>query len=182
MKKTFFAYAVAAALFAFALYAESSKKGIVAYYSWSGNTKAVAQEIGRQTGYTLYEIKPKEAYSRSYPECLKRARKELSAGESVPLEAEIPDLSGYDSIFIGSPVWCGELSVPVSSFMKAANLENIKVFPFVTHGGGGPGKSLGQAKELSKKATAGKALNLRGGADCAAPIARWLDEIGFAKE
>lgn len=77
---------------------------LVAYFSWSGNTEAVAQEIQAQTGADLFEIVPAEPYTDDYNELLDIAQEEQSS-DARPAIAETVDLSGYDTVYLGFPNW-----------------------------------------------------------------------------
>lgn len=75
---------------------------LIAYFSWSGNTEAVAQEIQSQTGADLFEVVPAEPYTDDYDELLDIAREEQSS-EARPDIADTVDLSGYDTVYLGFP-------------------------------------------------------------------------------
>lgn len=75
---------------------------LVAYFSWSGNTEAVAQEIQNQTGADLFRIVPAEPYTDDYDELLDIAQEEQSS-DARPAIAETVDLSAYDTVYLGFP-------------------------------------------------------------------------------
>lgn len=75
---------------------------LIAYFSWSGNTEAVAQEIQDQTGADLFEIVPAEPYTEDYDELLDIAQEEQSS-DARPAIADTVDLSGYDTVYLGFP-------------------------------------------------------------------------------
>ena len=77
---------------------------LIAYFSWSGNTEAVAREIQSQTGADLFEIVPEEPYTEDYDELLDIAREEQSS-DARPAIADTVDLSGYDTVYLwDSPI------------------------------------------------------------------------------
>lgn len=85
--------------------AESTGEGssaLIVYFSWSGNTEAVEQEIQNQTGADLFEIVPVEPYTDDYDELLDIAQEEQSS-DARPAIAETVDLSGYDTVYLGFP-------------------------------------------------------------------------------
>ena len=92
-----------------------SAKILVAYYSYSGNTRFAAEEIQKATGGTLFEIVPVKAYSPDYNECVAEAKKEIRAGVKPELKSVTPDLSKYDVIFVGTPNWWSTMAPPVLS-------------------------------------------------------------------
>lgn len=109
---------------------------LVAFYSWSGNTKFAAEKIAGATGGTLFEIQPEKAYPADYSACTSQAKKEIREGFRPALTSKI-DLKNYDVIFIGSPNWWGTMAPPVASFLASADLKGKTLIPFFTHGGGG---------------------------------------------
>lgn len=78
---------------------------LIAYYSWGGNTKYAAAQIQKETGGTLFEIKPVKPYPADYRECTVQAKKEIQEGARPELSARVEDLGKYDVVFIGSPNW-----------------------------------------------------------------------------
>lgn len=122
-------------------------KVLVAYFSWSGNTRAFAEKIQRHTGGNLFEIQPKEPYPTTYQECLKRAKGECADGVRPELAATA-DLGQYDVIFVGSPTWYGVLAPPVLTFLSNPALKGKAVVLFCTHGGGGSEGCLHQAEKV----------------------------------
>lgn len=91
--------------------ADEEGGALVVYFSWSGNTEAVAQEIRNQTGADLFEIVPAEPYTDDYDELLDIAQEEQSSN-ARPAIADTVDLSGYDTVFLGFPkIQYGFLSV-----------------------------------------------------------------------
>lgn len=112
-------------------------KVLIAYYSWSGNTKEVAEAIQEKTGGELFEIQTTEAYPKEYKATTEQAKKEISEGFKPELKGKVPEMAGYDIVFVGSPVWWGTIAPAVSSFLAENNLQGKKIIPFITHGGGG---------------------------------------------
>ncbi len=81
-------------------------KILVAYFSWGGNTRAVATRIAQLTGGTLYEIQPATPYTTNYNELAYTvARNELDTNARPALKETDADFSQYDYVFIGCPVW-----------------------------------------------------------------------------
>lgn len=122
---------------------------LVAYFSMQdGNTGDVARAIYEQTGGDLYRILVAEPYPGD-----DKVRKELLTRQVEqnilpPLAGPIPNFTEYDIIFLGSPVWANHLSQPVKSFLYEYDLSGKTVIPFVSHGGGGRGRSFSDVAEL----------------------------------
>lgn len=115
----------------------SGKKILVAYYSYSGNTKAVAGQIAQALGADLFEINTVEAYPASYGDLLDKAKQEINSGTKPALSARVENMAQYDVVFIGSPNWWGTIAPAVSSFVSQYDWQGKAVAGFVTHGGGG---------------------------------------------
>lgn len=115
----------------------SQAKILVAYYSYSGNTKEVAEAIHEKVGGDLFEIKTEGAYPEEYRAMTTQAQKEIQAGYRPKLISEVDNISQYNIIFLGSPNWWGTITPQVSSFLEKYDLSGKTVVPFITHGGGG---------------------------------------------
>lgn len=113
------------------------KKILVAYFSWSGNTKAVAEEIHKQVGGDIVEIVPATPYSETYSVTVAKAKTEQEAGARPAISTKIADFEQYDTIYLGYPNWWGSMPMPVATFIDTYKMSGKKVAPFFTHGGGG---------------------------------------------
>lgn len=112
-------------------------KQLVVFYSWSGNTKAVAEYIREQTGADLLELQvKKDEYPKYYHQCVSRVAKYGRTYEPV-LVNNVPDLTVYDTIFIGSPCWWGSIANPLRTFLHENDLSGKILAPFMTHGTSG---------------------------------------------
>ncbi len=81
-----------------------SSNAIVVYFSWSGNTQAVAQEIQRQTGADIFEITPQTPYTDDYDTLVDLAQQEQREDARPAISGSV-DLSGYDTVYLGYPNW-----------------------------------------------------------------------------
>ncbi len=159
------------------------KKTIIIYYSWSGNTRTVAQLIQDKMGGQLFELLPVNAYPDTYSSCTERAKKEIQS-EFMPELLSLPkDLNSYDVVFIGSPNWWSTMAPPVLSFLKLASLKGKIIVPFITHGGGGKGRYEDVVKNLCQNSTVLDVLDLygRGGITASSEIDAWLKRIKILK-
>ena len=131
-------------------------KAAVVCYTQSNvrNTATVAQWIAKHAGATLFVLEMAEPYPEPYFSTLKAAYKDFKAG-TLPALKDIPDLDGYDVVFLGSPIWYGTYAMPVGTFLKANPLAGKTVAPFCTHGGGGAGRF---AADLQKACPGAKLL------------------------
>lgn len=78
---------------------------LVAYFSWSGTTQRMAQEIAAQTGADIFRIEPVTPYPTEYTPCTEVARAEKEANARPAISGKVEKWSEYDTVFIGCPVW-----------------------------------------------------------------------------
>lgn len=105
-------------------------KTLVAYFSWSGNTKEMASYIAEQTGGALYEITPAEDYPEDYNETGDVAKAERDEN-ARPEIANLPDsIDEYDRILIGYPIWWHTAPMIIGTFLESYDLSGVDVYPF----------------------------------------------------
>ena len=155
---------------------EGGRRMLVAYFSHTGNTRAIAQMIKDATGADVFEIVPANPYPESYGDVLARGRQELKDNVMPELKSEAPDLGPYDVIFVGSPNWFNTITPPVMTFLSGRDFSGKTIVPFVTHGGGGLGKSVQDITKLAPGATLLEARAFRGDAvkDAGEDVRTWL--------
>lgn len=134
-------------------------KTLVAYFSYSGNTKTAAGKVAELAGADLFEIKPENPYSTDYQACVDEARKELQENARPKLADKLSDISGYDRIILGFPNWCKTCPMPVLSFLEEYDLKGKRIDAFVTNGGGGVGVSTEDIKKSAAGADVSDAVN-----------------------
>ena len=175
-------------------------KMLIAYFSRAGenynvgtvsegNTAKLAREIAAQTGGDLFEIVPETAYPVSYDEMLAVATRERTNGERPAIKSRIENFDRYDTVFLGYPIWWGDLPMILHTFMEGYNFAGKTVIPFNTHEGSG---QSGTQKTIADKltgATVLQGLAMRGstaqalkcdGTDAA--VKNWLDGLGIEKQ
>ena len=179
--------------------ASAAEKAIVVFFSHTGenysvgvitegNTAKVAKEIARQTGAPIHEIKEAEPYPVKYNDCIARAKKELQGKARPAIKGVIPDLSAYDTIYVGYPNWWGDAPMVVYSFLEKAKIDGKTIIPFCTHEGSGLGSTARNlAKAFPKAKVEQKGFALRGTTaqkDAEAVkknVAEWLKALGLKK-
>ncbi|MCD8378222.1 MAG: hypothetical protein LUB59_05490 [Candidatus Gastranaerophilales bacterium] len=129
----------------------TDKKILIAYYSYSGNTKAVSETIQTVTGGDLFEIKTKADYPKDYNTVVEQARIEKQ-NDVRPELINNGDVSNYDIIFVGTPVWWYTMAPPVKTFLANNNFYDKIIVPFCTHGGGGASSTYADMKKLAPNA------------------------------
>jgi len=146
---------------------------LVVFYSHSGVTKKVAEQIHAKVGGDIHEIVEQNPYPRDYNTVVEQAKREIAQGYRPPLKSEVPDLSKYDVIFVGSPNWWSTIALPVATFLTSANFTDKMVIPFITHGGGGLNRTVSDIKKLAQGATVLDGFD----ANNAARLSVWLKSL-----
>lgn len=156
-------------------------KSLTVYFSWSGNTAAVAQEIGRQTGADTFEIVPATPYTDDYNTLLDIAQEERRNSARPAISGSV-DLSGYDTVFLGFPCWWGDMPMILYTFLDAYDLSGKTVAPFVTSGGSGFSGAIDTIESMEPGAAVTDGLSLGSGeaANSSAAVAEWLGALGLA--
>ena len=147
---------------------------LVVYYSYSGITRRLAEDIALITDGNLRELKPQKPYSFSYNTAVKEAREEIEKGYCPPLLQGAEAIEDTDVIFIGSPNWLKTFAPPVLSFLRAVDLSGKTIIPFCTHGGGGFGRMIEDYKKECKNSTIKDGIALRGDYSFD-ELRKWLD-------
>ena len=117
-----------------------------------GNTKIVADYISEITDADQYEIVTHKYDGMAYTPLINLAQEEANKGELPPYEGAAPDLSQYDTVFIGGPVWWGTYPQVMFTFFKDINLDGKTVIPFTTHEGSGLANCVSDVKKAFPKA------------------------------
>lgn len=134
----------------------ADSRALVAYFSRSGNTRVVAGLIHRTLGTDLFEIRPAQPYPEDYLTTVEQARQERDSDYEPALEASVPNLARYDTVYLGFPIW-GETTPPIiRAFLSAHDLTGKTLVPFVTHGGYGLGNSASILASHAPKALLSK--------------------------
>ena len=143
-----------------------------------GNTARIAKQIADETGADLLELKAVREYPFAYEECTATAKAELRAN-SRPELVEIPDIGGYEAIFLGYPNWWGTMPMPVWTFLEAHDFTGKTIYPFCTHEGSGMGNSERDLKRLCPTARIEKGLAVRGSEakDAEKAVRAWIESI-----
>ena len=112
-------------------------KTLVLYYSQTSNTKTIAQEFATRLGADMEEIVPVMPYDGDFDATIARCIQERNDGTVTEIKPLNVDLSKYDIIFIGYPVWFGTYAPPVATFLNQVDLSGKTLVPFCTFGSGG---------------------------------------------
>ena len=193
MKKIFSALLVVLALMGCA-YAAEAKSLVVVFsradenynvgYVEKGNTMVLAEMIAEKTGSELFEVKPAKPYPKVYSECTDVAKREQNQ-KARPAILEDKDISEYDTVFFGYPVWWGDIPMCMYTFVEAHDWNGKKVIPFCTHEGSAAGRTEGTLKNKMKGAEVVKPLAIYGSVaqnsreSAKETVSDWLKRLGF---
>ncbi len=155
---------------------QNSSKTLVIYFSHSGNTRSLAQQIQKATGAAIFEAKPIDAYPTDYDTVVKQAKKEIEADYRPALATTLENLAQYDTIYIGSPCWWGTIAPPLATLLTQNDFSGKTIRPFMTHEGSGMGRSVADIKKLAPRADVLAGLPVWGHAvqSAKADIDRWF--------
>lgn len=118
--------------------AAQSQKTVVAYFSATGTTKAVAEKLAKENKADLYRIEPKDVYTEAdldWRDKQSRSSLEMKDKKSRPELKKSKSLAAYDVIYIGYPIWWNLAPRVINTFIEQASLEGKTVIPFATSGG-----------------------------------------------
>lgn len=109
---------------------QSDTKVLVAYFSYSGTTKNIANAISEKTGGDLFEIAPQDGYSNVYME----SNSEIRNNERPALTDTVENMEEYDIVFVGYPVWWHATPAPINTFLESYDFTGKLIIPFCTSG------------------------------------------------
>ena len=146
-----------------------------------GNTKIVADYITEIIGADQFEIVTHKYDGMAYNLLIKLAKEEAKNGELPPYEGTAPDLSKYDTVFIGGPVWWGTYPQVMFTLFKDINLDGKIVIPFTTHEGSGLASRVSDVKKSFPKANVTKGFSIYGHEVRSekGKVEKWLKGLGF---
>lgn len=155
---------------------------LVAYFTRSGNTRVIAEQLHRDLNADIFEIQSEQPYPQDYEENVEQARKERDSGYEPPLKALVSALEAYDTLFLGFPIWGGTTPPVIKSFLSVHDLSGKTVIPFITHGKYGPGDSLSVLRERvgNARLVDGLYQECDQERDTMELVDRWLDGLSIA--
>ena len=158
-----------------------AQKSLVLYYSETGTTKTVAQELQKQLGADIEVIEAVEPYSGDFMETMQRGQREMQSGETPALKPLKKKITDYDVIFIGYPIWFGTYAMPIATLVKENDFAGKTIVPFCTFGSGGLNTSSDALKKALPKAKVQKGYGVRTARVTAAAkeLDRFLKENGY---
>jgi flavodoxin len=128
-------------------------KVLIVYYSRSGNTREIANQIHERVGGDITELQTVKPYPEEYDAVTKQAKEELNSGFKPALKTKVEKIGSYDVIFVGTPIWWGTMAAPVKTFLSEYDLSGKTIVPFITHQGSGLGRSVEDLSTLCPNST-----------------------------
>ncbi len=158
-------------------------KVLIAFFSWGGNTKGIAEEIQSQTGADLFEIELVHPYSDDYNTVLNEAQRDQNKQARPEIKNHVENMEQYDTIILGYPNWWASIPMPIASFLEKYDFSGKTIIPFCSHGGGRFGQSLTAIAKLAPEATMGEALSIHysGGSSLSGDVSEWLRTNNISK-
>lgn len=148
-------------------------RALVAVFSYSGTTLTVAERIAEATGADLFRIETTDAWPDDYDAMTAQVQREQDEGYLPPLAAAVQDWDAYDTVYLGHPIWWGQLPHVVRSFLAQHDLAGKTAAPFSTSSSSGNAAALDALRELCPEADVREALHLTRGS-----LPGALDEVG----
>lgn len=161
----------------------ASPKILVAYFSYSGNTRKLAQQIQKLTGGDLFEIQTVKAYPKEYTPCTEVAKKEKEDNARPELKTKVKDMKQYQVVFVGCPSWWHTAPMAVFTFLESYDFAGKTVIPFCTHESREDG-AFAAIEKLTPKSRHLKGFDTHGNSvDNDEPkVKKWLKEIGLTRK
>lgn len=158
-----------------------ARKALVAYFSKTGNTEAVANMIAAATGATLIKVEPATPYPEDYTLTTEVALEEQCNNARPALASHVENMADYDVIYLGYPNWWGTMPMAMFTFLEEYDFFGKTIAPFCTHAGSAMGRSEADIAALCPNATLLPGLAVRGSAasGAQADVEAWLDGLGI---
>lgn len=138
---------------------------IVAYFSASGVTKAIAEKMAGENGYDIFEIVPEEAYTPAdldYTDKNSRSTVEMNDRSFRPPIRQTCDVSDYDTVVIGFPVWWYTAPTIINTFIESTDMAGKTIKPFCTSGGSGIDKCVSDLQKTYPELNFSKGMRFMG--------------------
>ncbi|WP_418675993.1 flavodoxin [Alistipes putredinis] len=159
------------------------RKALIVYFSHTGNTRTIAGYIHDMVESDMVELKTEDTYTDDYDTLLAQIRQEVADEYCPPLATRIENISSYDVIFVGYPIWVETAAPPVRTFLTSYDLSGKTVVPFCTSGTSSAETSYRLVRSLSPHSTVLEGIQIRRGTyDTARErVTEWLRRIGIVE-
>ncbi len=144
---------------------------LVAYFSYTGNTEAVAQQIASLTGGTLAQI----GRAEDYGDLQQEAEAEIKDGARPEITVSVDNVADYNTVFVGYPIWWDEAPAMIATFLSSYDFSGKTLIPFCTSASDPIDNSLHIFREICPDAAIAEGLTANNDAD----IEPWLTRLGL---
>ncbi len=155
----------------------SGKKVLIAYFSWGGTTRRMAQQVQAITGGDLFEIEPVNPYPTSYTPCTEVALEERDSNARPAIKNSVSNWDEYDVVFLGGPVWWHTAPMILHTFAESYDFEGKTVVPFTTYASTYRDETLQAIVDMTPDADHLEGLGLTSGSINESRIQTWIDLI-----
>jgi flavodoxin len=171
-----------------------NKKSIIIYFSRAdenyfggtmkyiekGNTEVIAEYIRDIVGADIFKVEPQIPYSADYMQCIEEA-KVRTREHNAPIKENVPDLSSYEVIYVGSPVYWGGMPEELFTALKGLDYTGKTIRPFVTHEGSCLSSIPNQLKNICTGAVVTNGLAISGSSvnSAKSKVENWLKGLGY---
>ena len=157
-------------------------KKLVAYFSASGTTAAVAKTLSEAAEADLYEIKPQTPYTRADLDWMnKKSRSSVEMNDKSfrpPLADRDAHVKDYDTIFLGFPIWWYTAPTIINTFLESYNFDHKTIILFATSGGSGFGNTVSELKDSAPGAVIREEALLNG-RQSKESLAAWVNSLSL---
>ncbi|PIM93187.1 flavodoxin [Fusobacterium animalis] len=151
----------------------ADKKILIAYFSRAGenynvgtvskgSTEVIAEMIAKETGGDLFKIEPVNPYPLNYNDTVRIARDEKRNNARPKIKNKVKNLKDYDVVFVGYPIWHGDLPMAVYTFFDENNLSGKKIILFSTNEGSGLADTVNTIEKYTKGNVVKNVFSIRG--------------------
>ena len=126
-----------------------TSKALIIYFTRTGNTELFANYIKEKMNIELFKIVPAYPYPEDNDEMSKVCQEEQSSNARPEIKDPLTDVSEYDTILLGTPIWYGHIPNIVMTQLEKLNLNGKTIYPFNTHGGSGVGSTVTDIKQYA---------------------------------
>ena len=163
----------------------AEQKILVAYFSATGTTEDVAEQIAEGLSCDLYEITPQDPYTDAdlnYSDTNSRTTSEMNDENARPaISGSVSDMAQYDVVFLGYPIWWGEAPKIINTFLESYDFSGKTIVPFCTSGSSGISSSVSALKPLASGATWLEGRRFGGGVSDET-VMEWVRSLNLAPD
>lgn len=123
-------------------------KILIAYFSYTGNTGKIVEQIQKKMKFDMFRIETEIAYSNDFNQVVDQGQKEVNRDFRPALKTKVNNMDEYDTIILCSPIWWYTMVPAIKSFLASYDFAGKTIAPLITNGGYGLGKSMSDLKKL----------------------------------